>query len=453
MQKNENLCNSEYVITGRPPLKGEVKLSGSKHSITVLMGALLLVEGKITLNNFPDITDATEMLKIYDSFGVKVTRNEDSVALENHQENLRYCKDMLGSVNKLRASILLLGSALLRFKEVEFPIPGGDILKGRDFHTYPMILDAFSIQNRFDEKTIWAKIDIPLEGDRVVDVVTKSGPCKSCVGTYTLALAIILAAGNKGRTTIPSMIHSSEIDELLSFIQTLGVSVKWISESELKIDSNGIDYSIKKNISHTVDPDKNEFMFWLVAALITEGSILVDFGNKYKIDKDRLGPLGDIYLRLLKPIGINLKQVSDSKMLIDSKKSKVLPFSVYVKYENDTNLIDPLIHLFVLMCFTEGINTFHDLKFGKERFKCTEYLKEMGAEIKVSTESQFEIQGVKSLSGKIVQGSDIRDTANLLLASLNANGDTRLRGTFNLSRAYDSLIPKLISLGANIKSA
>lgn len=448
----DKLCNSEYIVTGGKPLKGEVRLSGSKHSITLLIGAILLVEGRVTLNNFPDITDATEMLKIYESFGVKVSRKKNSIQLKNDRNNLRYCSDSIDSVKKLRASILLLGGALLRFKEVKFPVPGGDNLKGRDFHTYPMILESFSIQNRFEGNTIWAKIEKPLEGNRTIDVVTKKGPCKSCVGTYTLALAIILATGNKGCTTIPNMIHSSEIDELLSFVQTLGVTVNWISESELRIESNGIDFSDKRDIFHTVDPDKNEFLFWLVASLITKGSILVDFGAKYRIDLDHLGPLVDIYPRILRPIGINLKQISDSKILIDSKDSNVLPFSIFIKYKNDTNLIDPLIHLFVLMCFTEGLNVFHDLKFGQERFKGTKYLKGMGANITVNAKSQFEIHGVQSLIGKNIEGSDIRDTANLLLASLNAYGETRLKGSIHICRAYDSLIQKLIFLGANIQS-
>jgi UDP-N-acetylglucosamine 1-carboxyvinyltransferase len=48
-------------------LSGEVTISGSKNAVLPIMAAALLIKGKTTLNNVPDILDVGDFIHFFES--------------------------------------------------------------------------------------------------------------------------------------------------------------------------------------------------------------------------------------------------------------------------------------------------------------------------------------------------------------------------------------------------
>jgi UDP-N-acetylglucosamine 1-carboxyvinyltransferase len=84
-----------------------------------------------------------------------------------------------------------------------------------------------------------------------------------------------------------------------------------------------------------------------------------------------------------------------------------------------------------------------------ERFRYLGELNRMGADVHADGQ-HIVIRGVDRLSGCEVDGCDIRAAAALTIAALRAEGETVITNAQHVDRGYDSFVPKLRSLGADI---
>ena len=55
---------NKYMIHGGHPLFGEVTISGAKNAAVAIIPAALLVDGTCRIENIPQISDVTVLLKI-----------------------------------------------------------------------------------------------------------------------------------------------------------------------------------------------------------------------------------------------------------------------------------------------------------------------------------------------------------------------------------------------------
>ena len=58
-------------VNGKRPMRGEIKVSGSKNCALCLIAGALLAQDEIILNNIPDIEDVRLFLKILNHLNVK----------------------------------------------------------------------------------------------------------------------------------------------------------------------------------------------------------------------------------------------------------------------------------------------------------------------------------------------------------------------------------------------
>jgi UDP-N-acetylglucosamine 1-carboxyvinyltransferase len=77
-------------------------------------------------------------------------------------------------------------------------------------------------------------------------------------------------------------------------------------------------------------------------------------------------------------------------------------------------------------------------------------LKRMGADIALNGPTAI-IRGVERLSGAPVMASDLRASAALLLAGLQADGTTEVNRVYHIDRGYELIDEKLNGLGAHIE--
>ncbi len=88
----------------------------------------------------------------------------------------------------------------------------------------------------------------------------------------------------------------------------------------------------------------------------------------------------------------------------------------------------------------------------ESRFKHVDELRRMGAQIRVEGRAAI-IYGISRLTGAVVEASDLRAGAALVLAGLVAEGETLVEGVHHLDRGYHNMEEKLQSLGARIHRA
>jgi len=131
---------AKYIIQGGKKLNGSVKISGSKNAALPILCATLLAGKPVTLKNVPDIADIRAMISILKSIGADVKFKNNIVKIDSTKVKNQY----IGNEGEhcMRASILLLGPLLAKFKKVKMAFPGGCVLGKRPIETHLLALEG-----------------------------------------------------------------------------------------------------------------------------------------------------------------------------------------------------------------------------------------------------------------------------------------------------------------------
>ena len=115
---------TKYIVQGGHPLFGEVHISGAKNAAVAIIPAALLVDGVCRIENIPQISDVTALLKILEQLGANVRfLNRSDVEIDcRHIATTQVSQEL---AHKIRASYYLIGALLGRFGEAEVSMPGG----------------------------------------------------------------------------------------------------------------------------------------------------------------------------------------------------------------------------------------------------------------------------------------------------------------------------------------
>ena len=116
-------------------LKGNIKVSGSKNASLALMACCLLTNEEIVLENFPNILDTKNMLKILKEIGVKSKYNVFKKTLK--LKTIEIIPNLITkNMKKLRASYYVMGGLVSNRLNFESLYPGGCSFMNRpiDYH-------------------------------------------------------------------------------------------------------------------------------------------------------------------------------------------------------------------------------------------------------------------------------------------------------------------------------
>ena len=69
-------------INGGNPLRGDVTISGAKNAVVAILPATILAQDVCVIENVPDISDVSMMIRILHQLGARV-RNIDKTTVEN----------------------------------------------------------------------------------------------------------------------------------------------------------------------------------------------------------------------------------------------------------------------------------------------------------------------------------------------------------------------------------
>ena len=363
------------------------------------------------------------MLTILSELGCEVERASGVVKIRAEKILSQAPYDI---VRKMRASVCVLGPLLGRQGEATVSLPGGCVIGDRPIDLHLRGFEALGAAVRVTGGDV--KVLAPKLRGATISLRSKFG--STVLGTDNVMMAAVLA---DGVTIIDGAAEEPEVVDLANFLIAMGAKIEGAGTRKIIIEG------VKElhGAEHEVIPDRIEAGTFLAAAAIS----------------------GD-HVRLLRVNPLHLKAVIDplvdAGFLIEANGSEIsirpgvkrrplkldtLPYPAFPT--------DMQAQMCALLATTEGISVVTENVF-PHRFMHVAELKRMGADIDLQG-ATLVIKGVPQLSGAPVMASDLRASAALVLAGLQADGVTEVNRVYHIDRGYESIDEKLNGLGAQIE--
>ncbi|HWN37027.1 MAG TPA: UDP-N-acetylglucosamine 1-carboxyvinyltransferase [Gammaproteobacteria bacterium] len=413
----------KLAIVGGKPLDGEVRISGAKNAALPILAATLLADGEVTLRNVPKLNDIATTLKLLKRMGVAAEHRDDgSVTVDSG--GIKETIAPYELVKTMRASILVLGPLLGRFGHADVSLPGGCAIGARPVNLHVLGLRAMGASITIDNGFIRARA-AKLKGARIVlDTVTVTG-------TENLMMA---AAYAEGETVIENAAREPEIGDLAAFLKKMGAKIEGAGSDTIHIQ--GVQRLTAA--AYDVMPDRIESGTYLVAAAITGGRIRLIGTDPAHIDAV-LQKLAEAGAQIaLGPDWIELDMRGRRPQAVDIKTAPYPAFPT-----------DMQAQFCALNAVAEGTATITETIF-ENRFQHVLELQRLGANLSIQGNTVI-ARGVDRLTGAPVMATDLRASASLVLAGLQAEGTTLVDRIYHVDRGYERIEKKLTALGADIR--
>ncbi|MBI5598847.1 MAG: UDP-N-acetylglucosamine 1-carboxyvinyltransferase [Deltaproteobacteria bacterium] len=411
------------VIEGGTRLVGTVGISGAKNAVLPLMAAALLADGSTTLTNVPRLKDIETFTDLFSHMGCGVFADPEAGTLRINASRLTRMEAPYDLVKTMRASILVLGPLVARFKTARVSLPGGCAIGARPVNLHLMGLEKMGADVAIEHGYITVKTS-GLKGARIyLDTSTVTG-------TENLMLAAVYA---DGETVIENAALEPEVVELAQALKKMGAAIEGAGTDTIRI--SGV--KELRPLEYSVMPDRIEAGTFMVASAMTRGNVL--------IKNCPLANLESLSTKLVDAgAGITAEEGGvrvTGNWPIKSVDMKTCPYPGFPT--------DMQAQMMAMMAMASGLSVITETIF-ENRFMHVAELRRMGADITVDGRNAI-IKGLGRLSGAPLMATDLRASAGLVLAGVVADGTTEISRIYHLDRGYEGIEVKLNRLGANIK--
>ncbi len=410
----------KFVVNGGRKLSGSLTLESAKNSVLPMIAGAVLTDEDVIIKSCPKISDVMNMLVIIRSLGGIAYFNEDDLII--NCSGISRCDIPYETTKELRASFLMLGALLSRYKKVKIAYPGGCEIGIRPIDIHISAL-----------RTLGAVIS---ESDGELNCTTNCLNGKdvyfdfpSVGATENVMIASTLA---NGITKIHNPAKEPEIVDLANMLNQMGAKIHGAGSNVISIEG------VKKlhGIVYKPIPDRIEAGTYLIAAAITGGEI--------ELNNAKPENISSLIVKLCdNTCKIRLKNDIIYLQSGDIRKSFQISTGPYPFFPTDMQA-----QVTSLLSVSQGISVVEENVF-EMRFRHVPELVKMGADIKVRGKTAI-IKGVRRLCGTSVTAHDLRCAAALILAGLTADGKTIIDGSKHLERGYYNMPEKLTALGADV---
>ncbi|MGI9951142.1 UDP-N-acetylglucosamine 1-carboxyvinyltransferase [Moorellaceae bacterium AZ2] len=408
------------VIVGGNRLEGEIHVSGAKNAVLPLIAATLLTRKPCVLEGVPDLRDVAVMMEVAGFLGAEVKKEGESLYIDPAGAVPREILHPL--MRRLRASNLVMGPLLSRWHYFKVAYPGGCAIGSRpmDLHLKGFAAMGASIKEK--QGFIEAKASKLRGADILLDF-------PSVGATENIMMAAVLA---EGVTFIRNAAREPEIVDLQNFLNKLGARIKGAGQDVIRIEG------VKElaGATHRVIPDRIEAGTYLAAVAGTKGEIFLR-GARPDHMAAVIAKLREMGARVEEDwAGIRLQ----AEKRLQAVDCRTLPYPGFPT--------DMQPQMMALMTTAEGTSILCESIF-ENRFRHAAELRRMGADIKIEGKIAV-INGVPKLGGAVVEATDLRAGAALVMAGLMAEGITYVERVHHLDRGYERMESKFQSLGAQL---
>ncbi len=411
----------EILVRQSGPLIGRVRIDGAKNAVLPIMAATLLVDGKSVIEDVPQLRDVYVMIDLLKTLGADV--EFEGGILQVDARGVDKWDAPYELVRKMRASFLVMGPILARFKRTRVSMPGGCAIGTRPIDLHLKGFEALGANVSVEHGTVEALCS-ELLGQKIYLDFPSVG------ATENIMMAASMA---KGTTILENAAEEPEIVDLANFLNRMGANVKGAGTNTITI--KGV--NSLEGVTHRVIPDRIEAGTFMVAAAITKGDIEIE-----NVVIEHLKPV----TAKLKEIGCTVIEGDESIRVIGPKEAlattiKTLPHPGFPT--------DMQAQFMALLSMANGTSIITETVF-ENRFMHVNELRRMGAEIRIEGRTAI-VQGVKSLEGARVDATDLRAGAALILAGLVSGGETRIGQIHHIERGYVNIEKKITQLGGKIE--
>lgn len=413
----------KILVHGGHTLNGTVRISGSKNSALPILAASLLTKEPCIIHRVPDLSDIHYMLTILSELGCEVERASGTVKIRAAAIKTEAPYEI---VRKMRASVCILGPLLGREKEATVSLPGGCVIGDRPIDLHLRGFEALGAAVRVVQGNV--KVLAPELRGATINMRGKFG--STVLGTDNIMMAAVLA---EGTTVIDGAAEEPEVVDLANFLIKMGAKIDGAGSRRIIIEG------VKElhGCEHTVIPDRIEAGTFLIAGAISGGKLLLK-----RVMPDHLKAV----IEPLVNAGYHIECGADTLQISPNGGRKPMKFETepFPGFPTDMQA-----QMCALLASSDGISVVTETVF-PQRYMHVAELKRMGADIELQGPTAV-IRGVPKLSGAPVMASDLRASAALVLAGLQAEGITEINRVYHIDRGYESIDEKLNEVGARIE--
>jgi len=411
----------KLLVRGGTALKGQVEISGSKNAILPIMAASLMSSGEVILNGVPELEDIGVMSEALTILGAKVKREKNVLIIDGRLVNSCELPEYVS--RRMRASNLVMGPFLGRFKHTRVAYPGGCAIGSR-----PMDLHIKGFRNMGYE--------ITEEHGLMVGKAVCAGGKETMLDVPSVGATeniMMAAAMTPGATIIRNAAREPEIVDLQNFLNRMGARIKGAGLDTIRIE--GVE--TLGSVEHSVIPDRIEAGTFMVAAAISRGDVWIE-----NVVCEHLQPL----VAKLNEVGVEIIPWSGGIRVLGKHRYgptdiKTMPYPGFPT--------DMQAQMMTFLATIEGTSVIVETIF-ENRFMHVPELRRMGANIKVEGRVAI-IKGNQHWEGAGVESTDLRAGAALILAGIYAQGETQIGKLEHIDRGYEKIHEKLKNLGADVE--
>ena len=412
------------IVRGGNRLSGTVEIEGAKNAALPILAASILGQNRPSkLENIPLLSDIYTMNEVLSYLNMEITFNEEEKTLELDATMDLKSDTPFEFMNKMRASVVVMGPLLARNGQARVAMPGGCSIGTRPIDLHLKGFEAMGVEITQGNGYLDATVDQLKGADIYLDF-------PSVGATQNIMMAATMA---EGTTVIENAAREPEIVDLANYLNRMGAKVVGAGTEKIRI--TGVEELTGCN--HSVIPDRIESGTFMVAAAITEGNVLI---------KDMVGEHNRPLISKLREMGVTIEEEADGIRVIGPEKLTAVDIKTmpYPGFPTDMQAQFTIAQL-----MAEGTSIVRETVF-ENRFMHLEEMRKMDAQFQIDGQSAV-IRGENQLEGAIVASTDLRASAALILAGLRADGYTKVIEISHLDRGYYKFHEKLSALGANVE--
>jgi UDP-N-acetylglucosamine 1-carboxyvinyltransferase len=420
-----------FVIEGARPLSGRIRAAGNKNGALPILAACLLIEEPVTLTNVPRIRDVDTMLELLSELGADagwMGPNEVRVhtaAVDRSTPDPRLC-------STIRASFLLAGPLLARFRSATMPPPGGDVIGRRrlDPHIHALAELGATID------ASGPAYEMRTDGLRGAHVFLDEA---SVMATEN---AVMAAVTSPGETVIGNAACEPHVQDLCRFLVSLGARIEGIESNVLRIEG----VQRLRGGEWAIGADHIEVGSFIGMAAVTGGDVTIE-GVRTRDLMAVVPAFGKLGVRV---------EIQDDTVHVPARQQLIVQDDLggmIPKIEDGPWPAFPsdLTSIAVTVA-TQAFGTV--LMFEKmfeNRLFFTDKLVSMGARIILCDPHRAVVTGPAHLVGQRMESPDIRAGMAMLLAALCAQGQSTIGAAHQIDKGYERIDERLRTLGAQIE--
>lgn len=413
---------SAIIIRGGRPLSGSLTVQGAKNSVLPILAATLLSGEVCRIRHCPRLRDVETAMEILRHLGCRADWQGRDLLVDAADLTRWDVPDHL--MSRMRSSVVFLGAILARCGQAEMTYPGGCELGARpiDLHLAALRSMGAAIQETGGRLACRRE---RLTGTEIVLSLPSVGATEN---------AMLAACGAEGTTVIANAAREPEIVDLQTFLQKMGAHVQGAGSSTVVVEGG----APLHGCVHTVVADRIVAATYLAAAAGTGGDIRLE-GVDYRHLSAVATMLRQAGCRLT--CGETSIRLQAPRRLQSAGPIRTAP---YPGFPTDAQAV-----LMASLLRSEGATVFVENIFDS-RYRHVPEMVRMGADIRLEGRVAV-VCGVDRLHGAAVRARELRGGAALVLAGLQAEGETAVTGVEHIQRGYEDLTGELAQLGADIR--